>query len=229
MLVHAAKNKSLSVVMVSTASKGEGKTLVSSHLAISMALAGFKTLLIDADLRCPKLHRLFDLPSTPGLNELLRNQVDLGAVMHSDLLPGLTVIPAGHWDKALVKLLAQQRLGTVLDELKKSYDFIIIDTAPILPTTDTLLIAQHVDGVLLSVLRDVSRLPMVHLAQERMAMLGTRILGAVVGLRRLWGAGQRARRRPGRSRCAHRSEIRPQPARAHRRDRQHVEHARHGP
>ena len=78
-------------------------------------------------------------------------------------------------------MLAQQRLGAVLEDLKKSYDFIIIDTAPILPTSDTLLIAQHVDGILLSVLRDVSRLPMVHLAQERLAMLGKRVLGVVVG------------------------------------------------
>ena len=95
-LVHAAKNKSLSVVMVSSALKGEGKTLVSSHLAISMAMAGFKTLLIDADLRCPSLHRLFDLPSSPGLNDLLRDQVDLESVLYSERVPGLSVIPAGH-------------------------------------------------------------------------------------------------------------------------------------
>jgi capsular exopolysaccharide synthesis family protein len=181
MLIHAAKNESLRVVMVSSAMKGEGKTLVSSHLAVSMALAGFKTLLIDADLRCPSVHRLFDLPQSPGLSDLLRAQARSKKVLHSGKVPGLTIMTAGQWDNALVQLLAQQRVGEVLAVLRKSYDFIIIDSAPILAASDTSLIAQHTDGVLLSVLCDVSRLPMVHLAYERMAMLGVRTLGAVVG------------------------------------------------
>jgi Mrp family chromosome partitioning ATPase len=65
-------------------------------------------------------------------------------------------------------------------QLKEQYDFIIVDSCPVLPVADTLLLAQHVDGVILSVLRDVSRLPAVHLAQQRLQSLGVNTLGAVV-------------------------------------------------
>ncbi|MCI0379611.1 MAG: polysaccharide biosynthesis tyrosine autokinase [Gemmataceae bacterium] len=181
MLVHAAKQDSLRVVMVTSALNGEGKTLLSSHLAVSLARAGFKTLLMDADLRRPSVYRIVDLPYGPGLSELLRDQVDLESVVRSGPLDNLSVITAGHWDATSIRLLAQRKLGEILDSVKSSYDFIIIDSAPILPAADTLLIGQHADGVLFSVLRDVSRLSTVHAAFERMSMLGIRILGAVVG------------------------------------------------
>ncbi|MCI0740948.1 MAG: polysaccharide biosynthesis tyrosine autokinase, partial [Gemmataceae bacterium] len=181
MLVHAAKQDSLRVVMVTSALNGEGKTLLSSHLAVSLARAGFKTLLIDADLRRPSVYRIVDLPYGPGLSELLRDQIDLESVVRTGPLDNLSVITAGHWDVASIRLLAQRKLGEILDSVRSSYDFIIIDSAPILPAADTLLIGQHADGVLFSVLRDVSRLSTVHAAFERMSMLGIRILGAVVG------------------------------------------------
>ncbi len=181
MLIHAARQKSLQLVMVSSAIKGEGKTLVSSHLATSMAMAGFKTLLVDADLRCPTVHTMFALPCSPGLSDVIQGKAEPEAVGHLVPVSGLTVMTAGQWHHSLVPLLAHQRLGEILDGLKKSFDFVIIDSAPVLATADTLLIAQHTDGVLLSVLCDVSRLPMVHLACERMAMLGVPTLGAVIG------------------------------------------------
>jgi capsular exopolysaccharide synthesis family protein len=167
--------------MVTSALKGEGKTLVSSHLAISMVNAGLKTLLIDADLRRPSIHRLFNLPAHAGLSELLRGQVELESALSPGPVPGLTVMTAGAWDPSLVHLLAQSRLKEILDRLREQYDFIIIDSAPILPSTDSLLVGQNADGVLFSVLCDVSQLPSVHAAYERIAMLGVRVLGAVVG------------------------------------------------
>jgi capsular exopolysaccharide synthesis family protein len=181
MLVHAAKQESLRVVMVTSALKGEGKTLVSSHLAISMVQAGFRTLLIDADLRRPSVHRLFDMPAGAGLSELLRGEAEMNAVLRPAPVAGLTVLTTGVWDPSLVHLLAQQRLPEILGQLRAMYDFIIIDSAPVLPTTDSLLIGQHTDGVLFAVLCDVSRLPTIHAANERMAMLGVPVLGAVVG------------------------------------------------
>ncbi len=182
MLVHAIENESLRVVMVSSAVKGEGKTLLCSHLAVSMAQSGYKTLLIDADFRHPAAHRLFELPCAPGLSEVLRGQLELEAVLHSSQIPGLAIVTAGEWESSLAEALAQkQRMAGLLDRLKAEYDFILIDTAPILPAPDTLMIGQHVDGVLFSVLQGVSRLPMVYAACERLSMLGVRVLGAVVG------------------------------------------------
>jgi capsular exopolysaccharide synthesis family protein len=182
MLVHAVQNEGLRVVVVTSAVKGEGKTLLCTHLAGSMARSGFRTLLIDADFRHPTAHRLFDIPCTPGLSELLHAQVDPEAVLYPGPLPDLTVMPAGQWHTTLGEALTRkQSVATILKDLKKSFDFILIDTAPVLVTPETLMVCQHADGVLFSVLRGVSRLPAVYAAYERMAMLRLRILGAVLG------------------------------------------------
>ena len=77
MLIHAARTGSHRVVMITSAVGGEGKTSLASHLATSLARSGLRTLLIDADLRSPSIHRLFDLPLGPGLSEVLRGEVDL--------------------------------------------------------------------------------------------------------------------------------------------------------
>src|SRR5205823_4998314 len=146
------------VVMVTSALPGEGKTSLSTHLAISLARAGFNTLLIDGDLRRPAVHRLFDAEVGPGFNELLRGEVGLAAVTRPTLVPGLSLIPAGQWSPHSTQALSQDGTGTLLKPLRSQYDFIIVDSSPILPVVDPLLLGQHADAVLFSILHDVSRL-----------------------------------------------------------------------
>jgi capsular exopolysaccharide synthesis family protein len=180
MLLHAASSESLQVVMVTSALGGEGKTLLSGHLSASLARAGFKTLLIDGDLRRPTLHKLFNLELQPGLSEVLRGEADLLGATQQTPVPGLSVIPAGHLDAQSAQAMAQGELRNLFQQLKQQYDFVIVDSAPVLPVVDSQLIGQHVDGVLFSILRDVSRLPSVYAAYEKLSMLRIRILGAVV-------------------------------------------------
>jgi capsular exopolysaccharide synthesis family protein len=179
-LLNAARFEGLRVVMVTSAVGGEGKTMLSCHLAASLARAGLKTLLLDADLRRPAVHRLFGLSPEPGLGEVLRRQVEAGEAVQAGLVEGLSVIPAGQSGSEAVHALARHGIGQVLEGLKKDYDFIIVDSAPVLPVADSQTIGQHVDGVVFSVMRDVSRLPEVYAACERLAALRVRILGAVV-------------------------------------------------
>ncbi|HWE37737.1 MAG TPA: CpsD/CapB family tyrosine-protein kinase [Isosphaeraceae bacterium] len=180
LLLHAARADGLRVLMVASAVKGEGKTSLAGHLATSLARAGRRTLLLDADLRSPAAHRLFDLPLERGTCELLRGQATLAEALRPTVVPGLALVSAGYFDDRAVRALAQGDLQAVLDGARAEFDFIVIDTAPVLPVADTLHIAQHADGVIFSVLRDVSRLPAVHAAYQRLARLGVRMLGAVV-------------------------------------------------
>jgi polysaccharide biosynthesis transport protein len=180
MLLHMAQQESLKVVMVTSAVGGEGKTLLSCHLAASMARAGYRTVLVDCDLRRPAVHRLFNLPAEPGFSDLLRKQGDAAAMMQTGPLENLSILPAGHSDPAAFQALAQHQATEIFKSLKEQYDFVIVDSAPILAVADSLLIGQCVDGVVFSILRDVSRLPMVYNAYERLAALRVRILGAVV-------------------------------------------------
>jgi capsular exopolysaccharide synthesis family protein len=180
MLLYAAKTEGVQVVMISSAVSGEGKTSLSCHLATSLARAGRKTLLVDCDLRRPATHRLFDVPLTPGLCEILRDEATVTDAVRPTAAANLFHLPAGRCTPQAIELLAQDALPRMLNQLKPEFDFLVLDTSPVLAVNDTLLVAQHVDGVLFSLLRDVSRMPAVYAAYQRLVSVGIRPLGAVV-------------------------------------------------
>jgi succinoglycan biosynthesis transport protein ExoP len=180
LLLHASRTEALRVVMVTSADSGEGKTTLASPLAASLSRSWRQTLLIDGDLRHPASHALFQLPPEPGLSEVLRNEVQVADAIRATPLSRLWVLPAGAWDDHAIQALAQDDVRTLIEELKQQYDFIVIDSPPVLPVADSLLLGQHVDGVLFSILRDVSRAPAVYAAQQKLQPLGIRILGAVM-------------------------------------------------
>ena len=180
MLLYASRVQGLRVVMVTSAQASEGKTTLASHLAASLARAGRRTILIDGDFRKPALHKVFDLPVANGLAELLRGDAALEDVIVPSPANNLSIIPAGDVDALAMEALGRGDLQGHLDALKCQYDFIIIDTAPVLPVADSLLLSQHVDAVILSILHDVSRIPSVQATYNRLVNLGVQILGAVV-------------------------------------------------
>jgi capsular exopolysaccharide synthesis family protein len=166
--------------MITSAVGGEAKTSLAGHLAVSLARSGRKTLLIDGDLRNPAIYRLFDAPPAPGLSELLRGEAQLADILHPTGIAGLQVLPAGVYDAATLARLAGDDLGGILAQLKESFDCIVLDSSPVLPVTDALLLARHVDGVLFSVLQNVSTLPAIDEAYQTLASLNVVLLGAVV-------------------------------------------------
>jgi polysaccharide biosynthesis transport protein len=169
----------LRVVMVTSAAKGEGKSSLASHLAISLARTGQRTLLADFDLRSPSAHKLFDLAPGPGVAELLRGEADLDDVV-VPVMADLDVIPGGTGDAQAVRALGQSVFPRLMSRIKLSYDYVMIDTAPLLPVADSLLISQHVDAAVISVYRDVSRIPAVHAGYARLEAMGVRVLGVVL-------------------------------------------------
>ena len=180
MLLRTVQLQSLRVVMITSATVGEGKTSLSCHLAVSLARSGRRTLLIDADLRRPSAHRLWELPLEPGLCEYLRGQVELPDVICTAPLANLRVMSAGSCDDEALTALAQRDLRTLFATLGAEFDFIILDSAPVLHVADTLVIGQQVNAVVLSIMNDVSRLPEVLSAYDRLRNLGIQVLGAVV-------------------------------------------------
>jgi polysaccharide biosynthesis transport protein len=180
MLLYQAQTASTRVVMVTSAADGEGKTTLASHLASSLARAGRKTLLVDADLRQPAVHQLFETPLQPGFSEVLLGEVEIADSIQSTTVDGLSIVPAGQWDREVIQSLARGGMEGVFEKLREEFDFIIVDSHPILTATDALLIGQHADAVLLSVRKQVSQMPRVYTACQRLADLNIRVLGAVV-------------------------------------------------
>jgi len=125
-----------------------------------MARSGRKTLLVDCDLRRPSAHQLFEQTLQPGFSELVLGEVDLGSAMRPTTSEqNLWLLPAGQWDRAVVQELARNGVQDLFAQLRAEFDFVILDSHPLLPATDSLLIGQHVDGVIISVLHDVSQTP----------------------------------------------------------------------
>jgi capsular exopolysaccharide synthesis family protein len=180
MLLHAARLESLRVIMITSAVSGEGKTSLASHLAVSLARAGREVLLLDCDLRKPALHDVFDVPQTPGLSELLLGTADMGDAVRPTSVEGLCLLPAGDAGGAALEVLGQDGIKPIFEHLKARFDFILVDSCPVLPVADSLMVGQHVDAVLFSTLDGVSRLPTVHAAWKRLEPLGVRILGVVL-------------------------------------------------
>jgi capsular exopolysaccharide synthesis family protein len=180
LLLHASRSEALRVVMVTSANSAEGKTSLASQLAASLARAWRKVLLVDGDLRHPAAHDLFGVAPEPGFSEVLRGEVAAEDAIRATQMSRLWVLPAGNWDSHAIQALAQDNLRTLFEQLKQQYDFVIVDSCPVLPVADTLLLGQHVDGVIFSILRDVSRAPEVFAAHQKLTALGVRILGAVM-------------------------------------------------
>ena len=168
------------VLMITSARDREGKTLLATFLASSLSRAGRRTLLVDADLRRPAIHALLGLPGEPGLCEVLRGEAALEEVIQLEEVTGLSVLPAGRCDAQVIQSLARLDLAGLFEQLRRHFEFVIIDSCPVLPVADSLLIAEHTDGVLLSIRFPVSRTPQVYAAHERLRAVGARVLGTVV-------------------------------------------------
>ncbi len=181
MLLHTAKTQNMQVLMVTSAMQGEGKTSLASQLATSMATAGLRTLILDCDLRNPSMHKLFDAPLTPGCSEVLCQEIDVSDAVQPTAVPNLWLIPAGQCSNRVISALAQGHpLETLFNRLRGQFDFIVVDSCPVLPVADSLLVGQHVDGVLISILQDISQLPKVQQVSDKLTELNIPVLGAVV-------------------------------------------------
>lgn len=181
MLLRNASSENLRVVMVTSAESGEGKTTLASNLAMSLARAGRKTLLIDCDLRQPAAHQMFERPLQPGFSEVVLHEVELPDAVHvTQVDANLHLLPAGMWDRNVVAELAKDGVTSVFEKLRDEFDFIVVDSHPVLAATDSLLIAQHVDAVIVSLMRDVSQMNNVHTACQKLTTLGIRVFGAVM-------------------------------------------------
>lgn len=139
-------------ILITSAAPGEGKTTVASELAAAFALNEQKTILIDLDLRKPRVHTLFPkLNKDIGMSDVLAGQADLAKVVQKTNVDGLHVICTGSKAPNPSELLQENELSDIITKLCEYYDRVIVDTPPILPVSDTRLLAKHVQTVILVV------------------------------------------------------------------------------
>jgi polysaccharide biosynthesis transport protein len=164
---------------VTSAIPGEGKTTTSANLAATLSETGAKVLLIDADLRRSKTASLFGIPSTPGLAHVLSGGADLGDAVRTLGQNGLDVLVAGFAPPNPSELLGSRRMLDLLGDLRNQYDYIIIDTPPVLPVTDATVLAPAVDGVLLVAGASVVKPSEVQAALAQLDAVKANVVGIV--------------------------------------------------
>lgn len=179
-LLYAKKDAPYEVVMVTSALGQEGKTTVASQLAVSFARSGRRTLLIDADIRNPQQHTFLGMQMEKGLSELLRSEATLEDVLKPTRAEGLWAMHAGHRDANTEQYLASAVVSKLFSELRSRFDLIVVDTGPAMTAPDAMLIGQQADAAIVSVRRDVSRLPKVTEAIDRLRSVGIQIAGVVL-------------------------------------------------
>ena len=136
-------------LLITSPTPGEGKTTIACNLAITMAQAGSRTILIDADLRRPSINRIFKLNNESGLSSYLQGGLSLDDVIQVSSLPGLSIIPSGPIPTNPSELLESDYFSQLIEELKKRFDRIIFDSPPAGPLTDATIIGSLVDGIIL--------------------------------------------------------------------------------
>ena len=179
-LMLSKQTKNARTVTIASSMSGEGKSSVSSQLAISLAKAcGETVLLVDADLRSPDQHDIFGIDMGVGLAGVMAKEVELNAAINDTLGELVHVLPAGHMSQSPHRLLSADGMRALLDTALEKYKYVVVDTAPVLAAGETLAIASQTDATLVCVMRDVSRSDAVLRTSRRLEAAGANVVGTV--------------------------------------------------
>jgi len=203
-------------LLVTSATPSEGKDLVCVNTAIAIARNGKRVLLIDADMRRPRQHKVFGVSSRSGLSNLLAGRGDAGPLerVRPTVVPGVSLLPAGPIPPDPMELVASDRMREVLDLLEPHFDVLVLNSPPVMAVSDPVVLSRIADGTLLVVRALVTRREAARRALEILKRADARLLGAVLNLvdvprtgSSYYGAGYHAYE----DYCSPDSEVNPDP------------------
>jgi capsular exopolysaccharide synthesis family protein len=173
-----SSDKQLKAIVITSSVPKEGKSEVSANLAAAMAQVGRKVLLVDADMRHPSQHHLWELTNSVGLSNVLVGEADFNIAVQK-VMPGLDILPAGVIPPNPVALLDSKRMASLMETFSKNYDFVIVDTPPLAGIADAPIVGKMADGILLVVRPGVVDSASAKAAKEFLASSGQNVLGLV--------------------------------------------------
>jgi capsular exopolysaccharide synthesis family protein len=182
-LFSGARGRHPKVVLITSSAAQEGKTTVASNLAIALARAGKKVLLVDGDLRKPGLHQKFSLPNMIGLGNLLQSGCDVTDAQFALLQTSvnrLSVLPSGSFTAAPADLLFQPNLQSLMNTYRENFDMILIDSPPLVGLPDARLLGRVADGVVLVARANKTPRSAIVTACQRLGLDHSRVLGVVL-------------------------------------------------
>ena len=167
-------------ILFSSSSPRDGKSTVISNLAVVLAQAGSRVVLIDADLRKPVQHQIFAVDNRQGLTNCLLKEVEAEKVLHNSLVNNLWVMTSGPIPPTPAEILASHRTAEVLTHLLEAYDYVLIDAPPVLAVTDASILSTIVDGVVLVINATATRTDLARESTEQFKKANARVIGVVL-------------------------------------------------
>jgi chain length determinant protein tyrosine kinase EpsG len=168
------------VLALASPGPGEGRSYVAANLAAVFSQLGERTLLIDADLRAPRQHRIFDIPDRIGLSAVLSGRADRGAVVPVPQFGTLSLLPAGARPPNPQELLSRRALAGLLQELRTEFDVILIDTPPATRYADAQSVAYQAGSAMVLARKDHTRLADIAGVVRQLSNTGARVVGTVL-------------------------------------------------
>jgi polysaccharide biosynthesis transport protein len=176
----AAAGRPPKTILVTSSQPGEGKTTTTVNTAICLSQLGAKVLLIDADMRRPRVHKAFGLKNRHGLSTYLSSDVRLRDLIQATSFPNLWVLPSGLVPPNSADLVSSEKMRYLLQKLSNYYDHILVDSPPVHSCTDPVILSRQVDGVILVVHGGKSTREMVGHARQELTNVGAKIFGVVL-------------------------------------------------
>lgn len=179
-ILFSASDKPKKAFLVTSALPVEGKSFVVSNLAVSLAQMKKKVILVDCDLRKPRLHQIFNLEKLPGLTDVLSGKNSLESVFQDTEIEDLKLISCGTKPPNPAELLSSESITKLISNLRKEFDFILFDSPPIMSVTDAVVLATLVDGTVIVIKSgETPRFP-IRQAIEQLSEVDARIVGAIL-------------------------------------------------
>ena len=177
----ASLDQALKTLVVTSAGVGEGKSTTLANLAVVSAQAGRTVILVDADLRRPTLHQVFDLDNETGLTTAMMDEAALASPpLRATGIDGLSVLTSGPLPPNPADLLGSRRMDQVIAALAELADQVFFDTPPVVAVTDAAVLATKVDGVLLVISAGKTRREYARTAVQRLEQINARLVGTVL-------------------------------------------------
>jgi len=173
-------DKELKIITVTSSRPGEGKSTVSSNLAVTFAENGKKVLLIDTDLRRPTIHKVFKLPNSLGIVNAVLNPELINDIINVDVIPGVDIITSGVIPPNPSELLGSNKCRMLIEQLKSIYDYIILDAPPLLAVTDAQILTTLSDGTLIVAFHGLTKKDELMKAKDLLEKVNGNILGVVL-------------------------------------------------
>jgi capsular exopolysaccharide synthesis family protein len=174
-------DRELKIIMVTGAEPGVGKSTIAANLALTFSMTGEKAFLLDTDMRKPMLHKLFDLPNFQGLSSYLAGKEDdLDQLITECKHSGTYLLSSGPIPPNPSEMLNSQRMVRLLNKLREREGITIIDAPPLLPVTDSVLLSQKIDGVVLVASANETKKEVYKKGLERLKRVNANVLGSVL-------------------------------------------------